>query len=176
MALYHVAVGSVEQIVVVIETVLRDTVVHEVVVEVEVDHQFLGEHVIDERHIVGLLHIEVGVTIGKGDGVGLVHIGVQIRDTGAADAHIVGKSEVAALRKGVLQAGGRHETSVTGAEVLTVAQMIFHVLPGVFVAQSSLHTELIEVTCIFAIASQHGVLVFVFGAGARIIGAFQVIL
>ena len=163
MTLHYVAVGGVQQVVAVVEAVLRDTVIHKVMVQVQVDHQFRGKHIVDQRYVVSLLHVEVGITIAQRNGVGLVHIRIQVRDTRTADAHIVGESQVAALRDVILCAGRRNQASVAGAEVVSVAQMILHVLPGVFVAKTCLQSELIEVAGIFAVACQDRVLVLVVG-------------
>ena len=77
VTLHDIAVGRVQQVLRVVEAVLRDGVVHEVVVQVQVHHQFRCEEVVDERQVMVLLHVELGVTIAEGDGVGLVHVGVQ---------------------------------------------------------------------------------------------------
>ena len=97
VTLDDVAVGGVQQVVAVVEAVLRDGIVGEVVVQVQVDHQFRSECVVDQREVVGLLHVEVWVTVVEGDGVRLVDVWVQVGDTRAADAHVVGEAEVAAL-------------------------------------------------------------------------------
>ena len=97
MTLDDVAISGVQQVVAVVEAVLRDGIVGEVVVQVQVDHQFRGEHVVHQRDVMCLLHVEVGVTVSDGDGVCLVDIGVQVGDTWAADAHVVGQTDVAAL-------------------------------------------------------------------------------
>ena len=105
MALYHVAIGSIQYIVVIIEAVLRDAVISEVMVQVQVEHQLRGEHIVDQRHIVGLLHVQVRITISQGDGVGLVDVWIQVRDAWTRDAHVVGQAKVAACSEVVLQAG-----------------------------------------------------------------------
>ena len=92
MALYYVAIGGVQQVVAVIEAVLRDGIVHKVMVQVQVHHQFRGEEVIDEREIMVLLDIEFRITIGNGNRVALVNIRIQIGDSWAGDTHVVGKT------------------------------------------------------------------------------------
>ena len=113
---------------------------------------------------MGLLNIQVGVTVAQSNGVGLINVWVQVRDTWARDTHVVGKTEVRTLRNGVLHAGCWNQTTVTGAEVLSVAQMILNILPGVLVAQTSLETELTKVAYILAVTGQDRVLVLVVGA------------
>ena len=113
---------------------------------------------------MGFLYIQVGVTVAQSNGVCLINVWVQVRDTGARDTHVVGKTEVRTLRDGVLHAGCWNQTTVTGAEVLSVAQMILYILPCVLVTQACLHTELAKVAYILAIASQDRVLVLVIGA------------
>ena len=109
VALHHISVGGVQEVVAVVEAILRDAVVSEIVVQVEVQHQLWGEHVVDERYIVGFLYIEVGVTISQCDGVGLVDVGIQVADTRTRDTHVVGQTEVTACAQRILQAGGGNE-------------------------------------------------------------------
>ena len=123
-----------------------------------------------------LLHVEVGVTIAEGNGIGLIDIGVQVGNTRTGDAHVVSQTEVTAHTEVVLQAGGGNEASIAGREVLTIAEMIFHILPSVFVAQSCLSTKVSEVTGILAIACEDGILVFVVAAAGGIIDILQIVL
>ena len=46
---------------------------------------------------MALFHIEFWITIGKGNGVGLIDVGVQIRYTWTRDAHVISESQIAAL-------------------------------------------------------------------------------
>ena len=123
-----------------------------------------------------LLHVEVGITIVECDGVRLIDIRVEVRDAGTADAHVVGEAEVAALGDGVLQAGAGHEAAVAGAEVMAIAEVILHVLPGVLIAYARLHAHLVEVAHIFAIAGEDLVLILVVAAGGGIVDTLEVIL
>ena len=161
MTLNHITVSGIQQVVAVVEAVLRDSVIHKVVVQVQIHHQFRSEHVIDQREVVVLLHIEVRVTVADGDRIAPVYIGVQVGDTRTGDAHVVGQTEVAAHTKVILQTGGRNEVTVTGLEVITIAQVIFHILPGVFVAQTSLGTEVAEVAGIFTVTCEDLVLILI---------------
>ena len=43
---------------------------------------------------MGLLNIQVGVTVAQSNGVGLINVWVEVRDTWARDAHVVGKTEI----------------------------------------------------------------------------------
>ena len=176
VALDDIAVGVVEQVVAVVEAILRDGVVDEVVVQVQVDHQLGGEHVVDQRDVMVLLHVELRITVGQGDGVGLVDIRVQIGDTRAGDAHVIGEAEVAAHAEVVLQTGCGNEAPVVLLEVVAVAEVVGHILPGVLVAETSLDADLVEVAGIFAIACEDGALILVLRAGAGIIDILQVVL
>ena len=53
-----------QEVVAVVEAVLRDAVVGEVVMQVEVQHQLRGKHIVDERYVVGFLYVKVGVAVG----------------------------------------------------------------------------------------------------------------
>ena len=151
MALNHIAVGRIEQAVGIVEAVRGDGVVYEVMVEVQVYHQLGSEQIVNQREIVVLLHVERRITIADRNRIGLVDVGVQVRDTRARDAHVVGKTEVATLREGVLQTGSRHEGTIIFLEVVAVAKVVLYILPSVLVTQTCLQTKRIPGTCIFAI-------------------------
>ena len=164
MTLYYVAVGGVQQVVVIVEAVLRDGVIHKVMMQVQVHHQLRCKGIVNQRYVMSLLYIQVGVTVAQCNGVGLINVWVQVRDTRARDAHVVGKTEVRTLRDGVLHAGCWNQATVTGTEVLTVTQVVLYILPSVLVAQTCLETELTKVAYILAITGQDRVLVLVVGA------------
>ena len=54
--------------------------------------------------------------------------------------------------------------------------MILHVLPGVFVTDTRLHTELVEVADILAIASKDLVLIFIFRTCRGVVDILQIVL
>ena len=139
VALYDIAVSGVQQIIAVVETVLRDSVVHEVVVKVQVYHQFGSEHIVDQREVMVLLDIEFRVTIADGNRIGLIDIRIQVRDSRARDTHVVGKAEVAANAEVVLQAGCGHQAAIVFLEVVAVAEVILDVLPSVLIAETCLY-------------------------------------
>ena len=151
MTLYHIAIGGVHDVVLIVEAVLRDGVIRKVMVQVQVHHQLRSEHIIYQRYVVGLLHVEVRITIADGDRIASVDIGVQVRDTRTRDTHIVSQSEVATCRDGVLQTGCRHQVAILLLKVVALTQMVLHILPGVLITQTSLHAYLVKVASILTI-------------------------
>ena len=176
MTFYYVAVSGVQQIVVVVEAVLRDGVVNKIVVQVQIHHQLRCKQVVNQRYVVSLLYIQIWITIEQCYWVRLVNVWVQVRDTRTTYAHVVGKPQITTRAEVVLHAGCWNQTSVACAEVIAVAQMVFHILPGVLVAQTSLKSELVPVARVFAITCQNRVLVFVLRACGWVVNTLQVVL
>ena len=59
---------------------------------------------------------------------------------------------------------------------MALAEVVFHILPGVFIAHTRLHTELVEIADILAIACEDGVLVLIVGARGGIVDTLQVVI
>ncbi len=107
------------------------------------------------------LRLQVWVTIGQGCGVRTVHVGIQITDTRTRDAHIVGQSDIRCRGNVVRQVGRRYQIAVIGLEIVAITQMVVNVLPGLFVAQTSLGAPFPELADKFCIAGQNTVVVVV---------------
>ena len=89
-----------------------------------------------------LLAHEVGVALLQHARRALVEIWVEKPDVGSPDAHVVGEAQALLVVDAVADTCRRHEVVEVLAEVLPVAQYVFHILLGVFVAQSGASGEL----------------------------------
>ena len=147
---------------VLIEAVGRDAVACVSVACGQVEHQLGSEVVVNEVDVMGLLHLEVGIAVAEGGRVGIITVGIEIRDARAADAHIVAQADVGSHSEIQLEGGRRHKASVVGAE--GAAAVLRVVLPGVLVACAGLHTYAAEVYRHLGICCTDAVVIIVIGA------------
>jgi hypothetical protein len=66
----------------------------------------------------------------------VVDIRIEVPDTRAIDAHIVTQAQIGCLSQFVANAGRRYEIIEVLREVVNTSQFVFHILQGMFVAQS----------------------------------------
>ena len=157
----NVAVGVVQHAVG-HEAVLGNLIAAQRLVQTDVQHELLRERTERGTQVVGLLHIEIGVTVGDAGGCRAVDVGVQIADARTREAHVVGQAEVLRGLRREAQREAGHEVAVVAAEVGTRTLQVAHLLERVLIAQAGLRTHDAHLGGILGIGGSDVVVVAVF--------------
>ena len=115
-----------------------------------------------------LLRVEVGVAIRQRGRVAAVHVRVEIAYARARYPHAVVHADVHARREAIAQARAWHEHAIVFLEVVAAAQLVFHVLPGVFIPASHHRTKLSPLRLPLSVSGEYALRVLVFHAVARV--------
>ena len=82
------------------------------------------------------LTVKMGITLIDSGGRGVVEIRVEIPDAWTVDAHVIAQSQIGGLRQFVADAGRGYEVVEVFLEIIATPQLVFHILQGMFVAQT----------------------------------------
>ena len=155
-----VAVGRVQEVVLVEEAVGGDAVAGVAVAEGGVHHHLRGIGAVHEGDVVAAFDFQLGVAVGEGGRIGGVHVRVQVGDARAGNAHVVADADVLGHGRAPLDAGGRDKAAVVGAESVRLGGGAV-VLPGVLVADAALHADGAEVAGEFGVGRADAVVVVI---------------
>ena len=161
LALDDIPVGRVQQILVVVEAILRDTVSGEALPEGEVEHPLRRVVIINQIQVVHFLAIQIRVAIGQRRRVGLIHIRIQVGDARPADAHIISQAEVLPLVEPEGEIGAGHQIPIIEPEILRQAEARLHVLPRMLVTHSGGQRKAAHLSLIFGVGRKDVILMLV---------------
>ena len=173
-AAHNVAVGGVQYAVGVHERILLYLVVGKCFAQSKVYHELRSKGIEHKIDLVALFHVEVWIAVSEHCRRRTVDVRVEERNSGTRYAHVVVHADIHRSSDVVSEACRRNQIAIVLLEVIALSKYEFHVLPCMFVACSSLCTELAQRELILYVRCQYALCVLVVYAVVAVEDLFAV--